>query len=280
LTWAYGLPMHQNSINNAEISRQMSLISQPDVVIFDRKSRNEFQSLVAKIEKVGSADLFFLNGSAGLQHIMKGRGLYTLGPTFTVDGTFVTSDINFNRITGQPLDRVSVGLIKVSPNSNVQEVKAQLQAMFSNRAHVFLKSEFIENERRYYSEKTPIGYLVGVGLVMGIVVGIVFIHQALHNVIEDHMNEYAVMRTMGYRQSFFIMLTSSITFLFTMIAFLPSLAIALLINNMVTQSIQLQVALNLPDLILVLLILFVMGGVATTLAIRKLEKANPVDLFL
>lgn len=277
--WLYGIPVQGNVLQNEEISRQLNRITNPNVVIFDRKSRHGFQSIIKEIEETGHADVITPFGSANLQHVVYGRGLFSLGPTFSIDGTLITSDINFNRITSQPLDRISLALVKVDPHADVAKMKEQLQKVFAGRAQVFLKSEFIEHERQVYKDKTPIGIIFNVGLLVGIIVGIVFIYQALHSVTEDNMGEYAVLRAMGYEQSFFISLMGFITLTFTAAAYLPSLIIARYICYVVENKAQLAMNLSVSDAILVLWIVLLMGVVATVFVIRKLEKANPVDLF-
>jgi putative ABC transport system permease protein len=277
--WLFGLPPGERTMLNGEVNRQIDLISEPGVVILDRQSRRDFNPLVRDVGTLGRADVIVPMGGANLQYTVSARGMFSLGPTFMVDGTIITSDINFTRMTGQALDRVSLGLIRLKPGVDVQQEKALLQQKLGPRNRVFTKAEFGENERDYYANRTPIGYIFRLGLMVGVVVGIVFILQALHGIINDNMTEYAVMRAMGYHQTFFWMLIGNITAGFVVLAYIPSLFVTALLYWIATNAIQLPMNQKPGDAILVLGLVIIMGGSAAMIAIRKLRKASPVDLF-
>lgn len=277
--WLFGLSLEGRTILNSEVNNQLSLIAQSNVTLLDRDSRRDFNPLVAGVTRNGSADVIAPIAGASIQLTMSARGLFSMGPTFGVDGTMITSDINFRRITGQSLDRVSLGVVRLRPGSNIDEVKTRLQQHFGSRVRIFSKAEFIDNERDYYANRTPIGYIFRLGLLVGVMVGIVFILQALHGIINDNMTEYAVMRAMGYRQSFFWMLIGNITAGFVILAYIPSLFITAFLYWIATDAIQLPMIQKPEDALVVLVLVIFMGASAAAIAIRKLRKASPVDLF-
>ncbi len=277
--WLYGLPLSGVTINIPEINRQLDVIASTNTVLLDQASRHDFGPIVQNVLTKGHDEVVVPVGGNSLQNTLFVRGLFTLGPTFSVDASLVTSEVNFNRITSQSLDRVSLGLIRVKPGFDAAEVKNKLQESLGSRAKVYSKDDFIANERLYYEKHTPIGFIFRIGLLVGIVVGIVFILQALHGIISDNMTEYAVLRAMGYQQTFFWMLIGNISAGFVVLSYIPSLIITVFLYRFAAESIQLPMDLKLYDAFFILMIVVLMGAVSAALAIRKLRKASPVDLF-
>jgi putative ABC transport system permease protein len=93
------------------------------------------------------------------------------------------------------------------------------------------------------------------------------------------MTEYAVLRAMGYQQSFFWMLIGNIAAGFVILAYIPSLIITIFLYRIAAESTQLPINLKLHDAILILMLVVGMGAVSAAVSIRKLRKANPVELF-
>lgn len=277
--WLYGLPLSGVTLNNPDVIRQMDVIAYPNSVLLDQASRKDFSPIVQDVLTNGRGEVVIPVAGQGIQNTLSVRGLFTLGPTFSVDASLITSDVNFSQITSQPLDRVSFGLVRISPGYNITEIKNKLQELLGSRAKVYSKSDFILSERLYYQKHTPIGYIFRIGLIVGIVVGIVFILQALHGIISDNMTEYAVLRAMGYQQTFFWMLIGNIAAGFVILAYIPSLIITIFLYRIAAESTQLPITLKLHDAVLILMLVVGMGAVSAAVSIRKLRKANPVELF-
>lgn len=278
-TWLLGVPAHERALLLKDVNDQLSTIEIEDTTIIDQKSRNEFKAIVQQVKEKGMARLILPTAQSLMHYVSNVRGVFSLGPTFTVDGNLITSDLNFFRATSQPLDRVSLGLVRLGRARSIEDVKMDLQHYFDKRAKVMTKKEFLNNERHFYKTKTPIGYVFRIGLMVGIVVGIVFILQALHGIISDNLKEYAVMRTMGYENNYFLAIIGSIALAFSIAAYLPSICITFFLYHIASNATQLPLSMSGWDLIAIFAVVMFMGIFSTAIAVRKLHLANPVDLF-
>lgn len=272
-------PSHAPVFLKPEINAQLDMITVPNRVLMDRKSRDDFQEARERFERSGALTLTLIGAMESLQKTVDVAGLYLIGPSFTIDGTMVTSDMNYHRITGIPLDRISLGLVRVAEGAEPARVKAAIEAKLGNRARVFLKSEFMDNEIHYYSRETPIGTIFNMGLVVGTIVGIVFISQALHGIVNDNIREYAALRAVGYSQGFFVMLVSVVSLAISVVAYLPSCLAAWGVYSLAAAATKLPLVMKPMNMLTILGVVVVMGQVATLFAIKRLKNANPVDLF-
>ena len=254
-------------------------VAVPDTVAMDASSREDFELIRDKVLADGRAEIMLLNASDTLQRVSHVGALFDLGPSFTIDGTMVTSDLNYYRMTSFPLDRVGLGVVRLKDGADAAQVKAALQARLGTAAQVFLKQDFIDNEIDYYATKTPIGYIFRLGLVVGAFVGVVFISQALHGIVNDNLREYATLRAMGYPQSFFAAVVTFIALAISLVAYVPSLLVAWGVYSLAAAATKLPLRMNLPDMAGILALVVLMGLMAALLSVGKIRKADPVDLF-
>ena len=56
-------------------------------------------------------------------------GSHVLGGTVVYSGTALMSAATLTSISGQPLQRINIGVVKLEPNANASEVAAQLQKL-------------------------------------------------------------------------------------------------------------------------------------------------------
>lgn len=278
-TYLLAFPPHAPVFARADINSRLNDISLPERVLLDRESRDDFELARHRIEAGERSNLTVLSAIDSLQKEVKIAGLFAIGPSFTIDGALVTSDLNFHRITGIPLDRISIGVVRVAEGVAPEAVRDRIQAKLGNRAKVFLKTDFIQNEINYFSSEKPIGYIFNLGLVVGTLVGIVFILQALHGIVNDNIREYATLRALGYQQGFFITLVSLVSLAISILAYVPSLLVSWAVYAAATAATKLPLLMKPGNMALILVLVLLMGQVATLLAIRRLKKANPVDLF-
>ncbi len=272
-------PVTQPVFLRADINARLQQIGVSDQAIMDRRSRDDFEDIRTAFDRQGITRITVLGASESLQKTIDIVGLFGIGPSFTIDGTVITSDLNYYRLTGNPLDRVALGIVRVAPGFDADTVRDAITARLGSRARVFTKAAFLDNEVSYYANETPIGYIFRMGLIVGTVVGIVFISQALHGIVSDNIREYATLRAMGYPQRFFVMLVASIALVISAVSYLPSALVSWGIYRLAASATLLPLQMKLGDMLSILGVVAAMGLVATLLAIRKLRTANPVDLF-
>jgi putative ABC transport system permease protein len=278
-TWLYAFAPDQPIFALPDVNRNIPQIRLAQTAIIDRRSRNELGLLASEVVRSGHLDLVLPAPSLAVQFVFTMAGTFEIGPTINVDGNIITSDLNYYRYLRVPLDRVSLGVVRVAKGYDPPAVKEALDRRFGSRARVFLKEEFTDNETNFYARKTPIGFIFNAGLAVGVFVGIVFIVQVLHGIISDNIREYATLRAIGYNQSFFVRLVAVIAVSIAVVTYLPSTLITLLIYKVASSVTKLPLNLKESYLIEVFLLVVTMGLVATFVTTKKLKQADPVDLF-
>ena len=253
----------------------LPLIKQPDVVLFDERSRGEFGPIKQDFEagKVVKTEVANRQITVG--------GLFALGASFGADGTVITSDLNFFRIfPTRSKGLIDVGVIQLEPNANLEVTLKKIKEKLSSKdIQIFTKEGLIEHEKNYWQKRTTIGFVFGLGTVMGFVVGTIIVYQILYTDVVDHLPEYATLKAMGYGDNYLLMVVFQEALLLAVIGFIPSLGFSLFFYANTAKATGLPILMTVTRAIMILLLTMLMCTLSGAIAVGKLRSADPADIF-
>lgn len=249
-------------------------IKKADVVLFDRRSRSEFGPIPEWFE--AGREVFTEVGNRRVQV----GGLFKMGATFGADGTILTSDLNFLRIFPQrERGLVDIGVVQLQPGVDPQPLVQQMRALLPEDVRVLSRAEFIDMERTYWEEGTAIGFIFGLGVAMGFIVGIVIVYQILYTDVSDHLAEYATLKAMGYTDTYLLGVVFQEAILLAGLGYIPAFALAVLLYDLTANATLLPIAMTFNRAVLVLLLAVSMCFISGAIAVRRLRAADPADIF-
>ncbi|MBK1660399.1 FtsX-like permease family protein [Paracraurococcus ruber] len=277
--WLLGLDPASRVLDLPEVAAAQRLLSVPDSALLDRLSRQEFRAVLARFAAEGLARLPLYTPAADLAPVLQVRGLFALGPSFTIDGTLLVSDLTLHAALGVPLDRVSIGLVRLRPGADAGLVAAALAARVEGRARVLTRDAFLAEERGFYARRTPIGLIFNTGLLVGVAVGVVFILQVLNGLVDANLPEYAVLLAQGYRPAFLAAVVAQAAVAVALLTYPLALGLALLVTRVAATATRLPLGLHGADMAAVLALSLGMAAAAAGLAALRLRRADPLELF-
>jgi putative ABC transport system permease protein len=211
---------------------------------------------------------------------IKVAGLFSLGASFATDGTLITSQENFLRFFPErTAGQITLGLVKVKDGSDVKQVLADIKTVLPKDTIASTKQEYIDYELAYWGETTPIGVVFGFGTAMAFVVGIVIVFQILSTDVNDHLAEYATFKAMGYGDRFIVFIVLEEAMILAILGFIPGVGLALAQYALIQNVAALPIAMTFARFSFVFFLTLVMCGVSGLIAIRKLQSADPADIF-
>ena len=78
------------------------------------------------------------------------------------------------------------------------------QLTYRKDVKLFTRQSFIAFEKHYWSVRTPIGFVFGLMVMMGFIVGVVVVYQILYSNISNHLIEYATLKAMGFKNNYLL----------------------------------------------------------------------------
>ena len=269
-----GIDPSDDKIRLRGVSEHLSQLKRPDSVIIDRYSRAEFKPAIEDFQQ----DLIVrlqLN-----ERTTEVIGLYDLGTSFGMDASVLTTDLNFLRIfPDRRPGNIELGLIRLAPGSAPSAVQRQIKEFLPNDVLLLTRDEFIQREVDYWNTSTPIGYIFTLGAVIGTIVGLIIVYQILFSDVQSHLAEYATLKAMGYTGGFLRGLVIRESFYLSVLGFLPALGLSIVLYDQAAQATQLPMEMTAARGVVVFVVTVLMCAFSGMLAIRKLDKIDPAEVF-
>ncbi|MBD2663975.1 hypothetical protein B6N60_05026 [Richelia sinica FACHB-800] len=277
-TWniyAIAFNPEEKVVNLSGVQENLSKLREPDTVLFDLGSRQEFGNIVNQFKTNNIITTEINNRKINVV------GLFKLGTSFGINGNIITSDVNFLRLFGERRKEglIDIGLIKLQPGTNVNAVINNLKAKLPDDVKVISKQEFAETEKSYWNKSTPVGFVFTLGAIIGFVVGAVIVYQILYSDVSDHLSEYATLKAIGFKNSYLLMIVFQEALILAAIGFVPSFAIAQGLYLITNQATLLPIMMHTQRAVIVFILTALMCSISATIAMQKLQSADPAEIF-
>ena len=223
-----------------DIDQNLDLLKQSNIVLFDRFSRKEFGP-VAELFEAGT----IVETEVEKTRVKVG-GLFGLGASFAADGNIITSDSTFLSIfKARNVDDIDVGLITVKPDANPQKVIKTLSANLPKDIKIMSIQDFALLEKQYWENSAAIGFIFGLGVMMGFIVGAVIVYQILYTDVSNHLAEYATLKAMGYKQSFLSKVVFEESIILAVLGYIPGFLLSEILYELTRQDTNLPVVMTI-----------------------------------
>ncbi|MGK7872796.1 MAG: ABC transporter permease DevC [Xenococcaceae cyanobacterium] len=282
-----GIPIRVFAFNTAhpvfqieEVRAAATALQTENTLLIDRRSRREYGFDTLEI-----GDFCELSNRR-----FKIVGEFKIGSDFATDGNLIMSDLNFLRTFATTpsgfrselrpnLDNIDLGLIKVSKGTDINQLVKELNMALLPDLIAYTKGDFMKRDRDFYSESSPIGFIFGLGVVIGFVVGVVVVYNIIYTDIEDNLPQYATLRAMGYSSSYLLTVVFLQSVIISILGFFPGLLSSVLVYELISNIAGLVMRMKISVIILVFLLTVGICVVAGFIAARKLRNIDPAEIY-
>jgi putative ABC transport system permease protein len=272
--YAIGINPEHQVLNIPGVVANHEKLRQPDTALFNLGSRKEFGPIAQQFQS-GEAVVTEIN-----ERQIQIQGLFKLSPTFGINAYLITSDVNFLRMADfRQGGLIDVGVIKLKPGADMQAVLAEIRSRLPDDVKVMTRDDYAKAEVAFWNASTPVGYTFDLGVVIAFIVGAVIVYQILYSDVTDHLPEYATLKAMGFRDRYLLIVVFQEALILAVLGFIPGTAIALGIYRITNLATMLPMAMNFGRIIFVLILTIIMSSFSAAMAVRKLQTADPADIF-
>lgn len=241
--------------------------------LFDRASRPEYGTIAQTWQNEGK-----LTAQVS-DRLVETVGLFSMGASFGADGNLIVSDSTFfNLMRERNPSQVDIGLIYLFPDAERATIQKQLQAGLPNDVSVLTVEEFTQREIDYWA-KQGTGFIFNLGVVVGFIVGIIIVYQILYANVSEHLPEYATLKAMGYSDRYLLIMLMQEALILAALGFFPGFIFSVGLYQVTYAATLLQTSMKVSRALLVLMLTILMCSVSGAIAMRKLQAADPADIF-
>jgi putative ABC transport system permease protein len=258
-----------------KLNNSLRLLKEADSAIVDRRTRDFRKPIETQINEVGRYSIEMANRTIALVDT------FSQGASFDVDGSLIVSDQTFLRLfprrhSGAP----TLVLVTLHDATQAERIARELNHSFpESDTHAFTKDQWVQSEQSYQARQTPIGFVFGFGVVIGMVVGLVIVYQVLSTDVQDHMAEYATFKAIGYPPKFFMGIVFEESISLATLGFLPGMCLSLVLYQLASSKTGLPISMPLGRLLFVFVLTSVMCILSGAIATKRLNSADPAELF-
>ncbi|TAJ97464.1 MAG: FtsX-like permease family protein [Reyranella sp.] len=264
------------AFRDPEIAAQLPLLVETGTALFDRKTRGNFIPFRQAIER-GERPQTELGGRT-----VTLVGTMQIGSSFGSEGVLIVSDQTFfefalNRVPSAP----SVGLVNVAPDHDAAGVAAAIRARFGtyDDTMVMTMEDFIEHSKGRMRRDSAISFVFTFGTIIGMIVGVVIVLEILSADVHDHLAEYATFKAMGFSNRALLGVVFEQSLILSVAGFVPGLLVSLGLYAVVRSALTMPIAMTVERLVLVFGLAVTMCALSGALAMRRVRKADPADVF-
>jgi putative ABC transport system permease protein len=275
-----GIDPATSVFNLPEVEQNLNVLKNPNRVLYDRASRPEFGPIAEEFNQGESVSLEIFPFNEPTGYRVEVGGLFSLGPSFGVDGNLVVNYLTLLRIfqNRRPGD-IDVGAIMLKPGADLQKVRSNLADNLPDDIRVFTQEEFIDFEKNYWATRTSLGFTFGLSVTMAFVIGTAIIYQILYTNISNHIAEYATLKAMGFRNKYLLGVVFQQALILSVIGYIIGFFIAVYLFNLAKDATKLPVVMTISTAITVLISAILMCSFSGVISINKLRSADPADIF-
>jgi putative ABC transport system permease protein len=269
-----GVDPSRDVIGLPAVSARRDLLTQPDVALFDARSRPEYGPVPAALAREGALPVELNDRRIEI------RGLFALGTSFGIDGSLITSDLNFRRLFPQrAAGLVDLGLIHLKSGADAERTRRALAGRLERDVVLLTRHEYVRREVAYWAGTTPIGFVFAFGAIMGLAVGGVIVYQILFADVSEHRVEYATLKALGYTNRRLSGLVLWQAALLAGLGFAPGVAISLALYAVTERATSLPLDMTAGRALAVFALTLAMCGLAAMMALRRVRDADPAEVF-
>ncbi|CDN95469.1 MULTISPECIES: FtsX-like permease family protein [Agrobacterium] len=271
----FGVDPIKTEFVSKDIASDLNLLQVRDAAILDRLARGLAKDEAASIRP-----------QTPLSFETQGRTItayatFSGGGGFGGDGYMLVSDQTFlslfpTRSSSAP-DHI---LLTLRPGAKSDAVITRLKTLISDPSlRIRSYQDAAQEDLRYQQTKRPTGIIFGFGVLIGVLVGIVIVYQVLSTDVADHLREYATFKAMGYGPRFFLGIVFEEALVLGIMGFIPGLVVGTTILTLMGKITTLPLGMTPSMAMTVFLGTIVFSALSGAIATRRLDAADPADLF-
>ncbi|NMG57719.1 FtsX-like permease family protein [Geitlerinema sp. P-1104] len=169
-------------------------------------------------------------------------------------------------------------LIRAEAGEDLQVLKQRLNESLPG-TQAFTSQELAQRTRDYWQNRTGIGFVLGFGAGLGVVVGIAIVGQILYSSVSDRLKEFGTLKAMGASDWVLYRVIIEQALWMAVLGYLPGMALCLGLSQWVSSSMGIIILITPASAAGIFLLTTVMCVGSGFFAIQKVTRVDPAIVF-
>lgn len=175
-------------------------------------------------------------------------------------------------------DTITFVLIRAKSGEDLSALKQRLEATLpKTRAYTY--GELMQKTQTFWQQRTGIGFILGLGAVVGVIVGGIIVGQILYSSVSDRLKEFGTLKAMGASDFTIYAVILEQALWMAILGYLPSMALCWGVAAWTLASQGILILITPTTAIAVLGITVAMCVGSGVFAIQKVMHLDPASVF-
>ncbi|WP_082690028.1 FtsX-like permease family protein [Leptolyngbya sp. NIES-2104] len=175
-------------------------------------------------------------------------------------------------------DPISFVLIRAKPGEDLDQLRQRLKSALPN-TRVFTQAEIADLTRSYWTTRTGVGFVLGLGATVGFIVGMVIVGQILYSSVSDHIREFGTLKAMGASNWVIYSVILEQALWMAVLGYLPSIALCLGLGAWTQASNGIMILITPATGVGIFVLTVVMCVGSALFAVQKVTRVDPAIVF-
>ena len=175
-------------------------------------------------------------------------------------------------------DSITFVLVRAKPGENLPSLKKRLEAALP-KTRAYTREEMSLQTQHYWQERSGIGFILGLGAVVGVVVGVVIVGQILYSSASDHIKEFGTLKAMGASDWIIYSVIVEQALWMAILGYIPGIALCLGVAAWTAATQSIVILITPVSAVTVFGITVVMCVGSAIFAIQKVTRVDPAIVF-
>lgn len=180
----------------------------------------------------------------------------------------------------QPLsltDPITHILVAAKPGQDIAALKQRLEAALPG-IRAYTPEQMIEQTSKYWTIRTGVGLILGLGASVGVIVGMVVVSQILYSSVSEHIKEFGTLKAIGASDKLLYGVIVEQSLWMAVLGYIPGMLLCLGLSTVVaSQGIIILITPGAAAAVFgIIVVMCVSSGF---LAIRKVTRIDPAMVF-
>ncbi len=231
--------------------------------------------------KIGSLQAQIEGLTSGMRSIVSSPFVFTSLPNASAyinSANVVPNDDPAEPPELRPNSPISYVLIQAKPGQDIDRLKRRLEVALPG-VRALTQAELAEITQTYWQQSTGVGFILGLGAMVGVVVGTVVVGQILYSSVTDHIKEFGTLKAMGSSDWFIYRIILEQALWMAVAGYIPGMALCFILSSwtLKAQAVQILISPMMASGIFVLTVVMCSG--AAIFAIQKVTRLDPAMVF-
>lgn len=175
-------------------------------------------------------------------------------------------------------DPITYVLVQARSGEDITALKQRLERSLPDTM-ALTREEMASRTRSYWIERTGVGFILGLGAAVGVVVGMVIVGQILYSSVSDHLKEFATLKAMGVSDRIVYGIIIRQALWMAVLGYIPSLALCVGLGfwTFSTQGIMILITPTTATVIFGITVLMCVSS--ALFATQKVTRVDPAIVF-